>query len=158
MPVKFADVVVTDDDVALLAQAVGPSGVACDRGLGVKNNVVIDSIVYQADSNPAGPGSGSGHHCRSRLKTSRGYKAVNWRVEQPKPGKLPKPRTGPIPRRPAFEWFCLSCTIPRRDGGIEPGDIGGRFGLAQVVLLVWAARSALGEHDGSPPAAIEASN
>ncbi|MCB0932150.1 MAG: sensor domain-containing protein [Mycobacterium sp.] len=48
--VKFADVVVTDDDVALLAQAVGPSGVACDRGLGVKNNVVIDSIVCQADS------------------------------------------------------------------------------------------------------------
>jgi serine/threonine-protein kinase len=48
--VKFADVVVTDDSVALLAQAVGPSGVACDRGLGVKNNVVVDSIVCQSDS------------------------------------------------------------------------------------------------------------
>lgn len=48
--VKFADVVVTDDDVDLLAQAVGPSGVACDRGLGVKNNVVVDSIVCQSDS------------------------------------------------------------------------------------------------------------
>jgi len=48
--VKFADVVVTDDRVALLAQAVGPSGVACDRGLGVKNNVVVDSIVCQSDS------------------------------------------------------------------------------------------------------------
>lgn len=48
--VKFADVVVTADDVALLAQAVGPSGVACGRGLGVKNNVVVDSIVCQADS------------------------------------------------------------------------------------------------------------
>lgn len=48
--VKFADVVVTDDGVALIAQAVGPSGVACDRGLGVKNNVVVDSIVCQSDS------------------------------------------------------------------------------------------------------------
>lgn len=48
--VKFADVVVTDDSVALLAQAVGPSGVACDRGLGVKSNVVVDSIVCQSDS------------------------------------------------------------------------------------------------------------
>lgn len=48
--VKFADVVITDDGVALLAQAVGPSGVACDRGLGVKNNVVVDSIVCQSDS------------------------------------------------------------------------------------------------------------
>jgi serine/threonine-protein kinase len=48
--VKFADVVVTDDSIALLAQAVGPSGVACDRGLGVKNNVVVDSIVCQSDS------------------------------------------------------------------------------------------------------------
>ena len=48
--VKFADVVETDDGVALLAQAVGPSGVACDRGLGVKNNVVVDSIVCQSDS------------------------------------------------------------------------------------------------------------
>lgn len=48
--VKFADVVVTEDSVALLAQAVGPSGVACDRGLGVKNNVVVDSIVCQSDS------------------------------------------------------------------------------------------------------------
>ena len=47
---KFADVVETDDGVALLAQAVGPSGVACDRGLGVKNNVVVDSIVCQSDS------------------------------------------------------------------------------------------------------------
>ncbi len=48
--VKFADVVVTDDGVALIAQTVGPSGVACDRGLGVKNNVVVDSIVCQSDS------------------------------------------------------------------------------------------------------------
>ena len=48
--VKFADVVTADDDVALLAQAVGPAGVACDRGLGVKNNVVVDAIVCQSDS------------------------------------------------------------------------------------------------------------
>lgn len=48
--VRFADLVMTDDGVGLLAQAVGPGGVACDRGLGVKNNIVVDSIVCQSDS------------------------------------------------------------------------------------------------------------
>jgi serine/threonine-protein kinase len=48
--VKFGDVVTADDNIYLISQAVGPSGVACDRGLDLKINVVIDSIVCRSDS------------------------------------------------------------------------------------------------------------
>ena len=48
--VKFGDVVTADDNIYLISQAVGPSGVACDRALDLKSNVVIDSIVCRSDS------------------------------------------------------------------------------------------------------------
>jgi serine/threonine-protein kinase len=48
--IKFGDVVTTEDNIFLLAQVVGPSGVACGRGLDLKGNVIIDSIVCRSDS------------------------------------------------------------------------------------------------------------
>jgi eukaryotic-like serine/threonine-protein kinase len=48
--VTFANVVTAEDGVSLLAQSVGSSGFVCDRGLGVRNNVVVDAMVCREDS------------------------------------------------------------------------------------------------------------
>ena len=48
--VKFADVVEGQGKIALPAQALGPSGVAGDRGLDAKTIVVVDAIGCQSDS------------------------------------------------------------------------------------------------------------
>lgn len=64
---------------------------------------------------------------------------MNWRVEQPKPGKLPKPPhwTDPPPSR--FRVVLLVCAILGVMAALSLATSAGRFGLAQVVLPVWAA-------------------